>query len=76
MDPKRLRQTVWLFIPPSALCTIISLGVYIGYRFKCLISAQIAVNMGKPVAQAGKAQSLALAWIFFAAELLALGEFD
>ncbi|PVI00019.1 glycosyltransferase family 2 protein [Periconia macrospinosa] len=67
-----MRQAVWLFISPSALCTIISLGFYIGYRFKCLVSAQVAVNLGKPIAQAEKAQSLVVAWIFFAAELLAL----
>ncbi|PVI00767.1 glycosyltransferase family 2 protein [Periconia macrospinosa] len=72
VDRIRLRQAVWRFLSPSALGTIISLGAYIGYRFKCLISAQVAVNSGKPIAQAGNAQSLVVAWIFFAAELLAL----
>ena len=75
MDRKRIRQVVWLLISPSALCTIISLGFYIAYRFKCLVFAQLAVNSGKPVAQSEKTQSLVFAWIFFATELLCLGEF-
>lgn len=69
-----MRQAMWLFLAPSALCTIISFGFYIGYRFKCLITAQVAVSLGKPIARAEKAQFLVVAWIVFAAELLALSK--
>lgn len=74
VDRTRLRRAVWYLIPPSALATVLSLAAYLAYRFKCLLAAHFAVRVGEPVAQAGRAQSLMLAWVFFGAELLALGK--
>ncbi|KAF2726590.1 nucleotide-diphospho-sugar transferase [Polyplosphaeria fusca] len=66
------RRAIWLLIPPSALCTLVSLILYVGYRLHTLLAAQKAVNNGTPLAQAKRPQSLQLAWIFFVAELSTL----
>jgi hypothetical protein len=62
-----LLKVVWRMMPTTALLCLVSLCVYLGYRFQCLIEAQR--NIAKDP------QSLGMAWFFFVIELLTLREY-
>lgn len=68
----RLLRFFWLFVSPTALCSLASLLLYLVFRVKCLVSAHTAFKRNEMEAQADGPQSLALAWLFLGFEILSL----
>ena len=63
---------IWSLMPPTASISLFSLLLYFGYRLKCLITAQQSINRRTDARPVDGGQSIALAWVFFALELLTL----
>ncbi|EME78423.1 glycosyltransferase family 2 protein [Pseudocercospora fijiensis CIRAD86] len=68
----RLLRGIWILVSPTALCSLISLLLYLAYRIKCIVSAyQNFAEDRTVVAQSDRRQSLAFAWLFLVFEVLA-----
>lgn len=67
-----LRTVVWYLMPPTAMCSLVSLILYFAYRFQCLLRAQNLIEKQPGASVADGTTSLALAWLFLAIELLSL----
>lgn len=67
-----LQRVTWGLMPPTALFSLISLILYFAYRLECLLRAQRLIASGPATSVADGTTSLAMAWLFFAIELLTI----
>jgi hypothetical protein len=60
-----LDDHVWMFMPPTAILSVLTFTAYFAYRIYCLVIAQQTIQ---------PANALGLAWFFLAVEILTFGE--
>ena len=60
-----LDDHAWIFMPPTAILSVLTFTAYFAYRVYCLVIAQQTIQ---------PANALGLAWFFLAVEILTFGE--
>jgi hypothetical protein len=61
-----LDNHAWMFMPPTAILSVLTFTAYFAYRIYCLVIAQQTIQ---------PANALGLAWFFLAIEFLIFGTY-
>jgi D-alanyl-lipoteichoic acid acyltransferase DltB (MBOAT superfamily) len=62
-----LDDHAWIFMPPTAILSVLTFTAYFAYRIYCLVIAQQTIQ---------PANALGLAWFFLAIEFLIFGTYS
>lgn len=62
----QLNDHSWMFMPPTAILSVLTFTAYFAYRIYCLVIAQQTIQ---------PANALGLAWFFLAVEILTFGKY-